>query len=320
MKDWWVKFGCFLTGYNYQIVRNSSEVTAKAVKKYLSALLIISGVWGFIGFSFTERYLKAGTVGSIIGAILLIILVIQIERQIILSVGKNWWASGFRILIGLVMAILGSVIIDQIIFKDDVEKERISTIQEEVNRLLPIKTRELKNQIGQIDSMILIKEVERNQVSNEVSLRPTISMPSSTGRYERDSTGKMVLIGQDVTNSSAPNPKAGMIPQINEQLQLLQQAKTEKENMIINMQGVIEEELKSKIGFLDEINTLFSIIWRSPVALFVWFLWFTFFLAIELFVLVTKLFDTVNDYDKTITHQMAVRLRMLEELASGIKN
>ncbi|NVK53837.1 MAG: DUF4407 domain-containing protein [Flavobacteriaceae bacterium] len=317
MKDWWLKLGCFLTGYNYQIVKNSSEVTAKAVKKYLSALLIISGVWGFIGFTFAERYLKADLVGSIIGSIVLIILVIQIERQIILSVGRNNWAAGFRIVIGLVMAILGSVIIDQIIFKEDVEKQRISTIQEEVNDLLPIKTKELKNQISQIDSMISMKELEREQVSNEVSMKPTISIPSSSGIYEADSTGKMVLVGRQVNNNSIPNPKLEMLPQLDKQLNDLRESKNEKETMVINMQEVLEEELRSKIGFLDEIKTLFSIIGDSLVALFIWILWFIFFLAIELFVLVTKLSDHSNDYDKTVTHQMSVRLKMLEELANG---
>ena len=38
MRDLWLKTGCFLTGYNYIIIKNSSEASAKSVKKYLSAL------------------------------------------------------------------------------------------------------------------------------------------------------------------------------------------------------------------------------------------------------------------------------------------
>ena len=314
MKDWWLKFGCFMTGHNYQIVKNSSEVAAKAVKKYLSALLIISGVWGFIGFLFTQRYLKTDLTGSIIGSIILVFLIIQIERQIILSIGKNRGASIFRIVIGLVMALLGSIIIDQIIFKEDVEKEKISEIQNEVDRLLPIKTKELKNQITQIDSLLSSKEFERNQISNEISLKPTISIPSSEGEYANDSTGKMVLVGRKVTNTSIPNPKAEMIPQIDAQIATLRESKNEKEGYVINMQQVLEEELKSKVGFLDELQTLFSLILKSKVALFAWLLWIVFFLAIELLVLASKLGDAENDYDKTIIHQMNIRLKMLEKL------
>ena len=59
----------------------------------------------------------------------MIIIVIQIERQIILSVGKNVLVPVFRIILGIVMAIIGSVIIDQIIFREDVEKGKISNVQ-----------------------------------------------------------------------------------------------------------------------------------------------------------------------------------------------
>ncbi|MHB9142466.1 MAG: DUF4407 domain-containing protein, partial [Paludibacter sp.] len=64
MKDIWIKFGCFLTGHNYAIIKNSSEASAKTVKKYLSALLIISTIWGFIGFAFTHRYLHGNALVS----------------------------------------------------------------------------------------------------------------------------------------------------------------------------------------------------------------------------------------------------------------
>ena len=92
----------------------------------------------------------------------MIIIVIQIERQIILSVGKNNLVPVFRTLIGIVMAVIGSVIIDQIIFREDVEKAKISNIQTEVNNILPVKTRELDLQIRQIDSAIYTEGGRKN--------------------------------------------------------------------------------------------------------------------------------------------------------------
>ena len=110
MKDLWLKIGCFITGHNYAIVKNSSEASAKAVKKYLSAILIIATLWGFIGFAFTKRYLHGSTLVAVVGAIVMIIIIVQIERQVILSVGKNKLAFAFRVLIGIVMAIIGIIV------------------------------------------------------------------------------------------------------------------------------------------------------------------------------------------------------------------
>lgn len=316
MSDLWLKTGCFITGHNYAIVKNSSEASAKAVKKYLSAILIIATLWGFIGFAFTKRYLHGSTLVAVIGAIVMIIIIIQIERQIILSVGKNKLAFAFRVLIGIVMAIIGSVILDQVMFKEDVEKHKIESVQLKVNEILPIKTRELTMQINQLDSAIKAKETERALILADYNKNPMISAPTVTGRFEKDSTsGKMVEIGREITTSSIQNPKAELIVQLDAQLKAFQEQKTKKENEKLNMQQVLEDDLNAKVGFLDELTILFSsVLLSSGIALTIWILLFFFFLSIELFVLVNKYGDTVNDYDKTIIHQMAVRIQMLENM------
>ena len=74
MKTWWIQFGCFLTGYNYDIVRNSSEVAAKMVKRYTAALLIVGILWCFIGYCFTDRYIHGGTFMSVIGALIFVMV------------------------------------------------------------------------------------------------------------------------------------------------------------------------------------------------------------------------------------------------------
>jgi len=316
MRDLWLKTGCFITGHNYTIVKNSSEASAKAVKKYLSAILIIATLWGFIGFAFTKRYLHGSTLVAVIGAIVMVIIIIQIERQIILSVGKNKLAFAFRVLIGIVMAIIGSVILDQVMFKEDVEKHKIESVQLKVNEILPIKTRELTMQINQLDSAIKAKETERALILADYNKNPMISAPTVTGRFEKDSTsGKMVEIGREITTSSIQNPKAELIVQLDAQLKAFQEQKTKKENEKLNMQQVLEDDLNSKVGFLDELTILFSsVLLSSGIALTIWILLFFFFLSIELFVLVNKYGDTANDYDKTIIHQMAVRIQMLENM------
>src|SRR5690606_21961417 len=110
-RNLWIKFGCFLTGYNYPIVMASSEVAVKAVKRYTSALIIVSIIWAFVGFTFTNRYLHASTWGSVAGAVIMVIIIVQVERQIILSVTPSKWLYIFRGLIAIMMAILGAIII-----------------------------------------------------------------------------------------------------------------------------------------------------------------------------------------------------------------
>jgi hypothetical protein len=322
MQDSWLKFGCFITGYNYAIIKNSSEGSAKAVKKYLSALIIISIIWAFIGYSFSNRYLHANTFTSIIVSAVMIIIVIQIERQIILTTGKNGMAFIFRIIIAIVMAIVGSIIIDQIIFKEDIETEKISSIQEKVNKVLTTKTQQLDFEIASIDTMIRKKETERAILIHEITSKPFVKGTTAERKTHiikvngtNGMTKDSVIAKTDFTITDVVNPKAGMLPSIDKQIAELLIQKTEKQKSRITIRDDLEKELKGKTGFLDELNTLMSILTSQPIAIFVWSLVFIFFLSLEIFVLVIKIGDP-NDYDKTILHQMNMRMSMIEELTN----
>ena len=317
MKNLWLKVGCFLTGYNYGIVRNSTEATAKSVKRYLSALLLIGTLWGFIAYLFTQRYFHAQGIMPFLASLIMIIMVIQIERLIILAMGKNWFLFGFRTLIAIVMAIIGSVIIDQIIFKEDIEKAKIASDQNEINTLLPNKTKELTRQIDALNKEIELKENERLNTINEISKQPTINSYKIVTIKEKDAvTGKMVPQQKNIENMSMPNPKIDIIPQIDHQIKSLHEQKSIKENAKLNAQKQLELEVSSKLGFLDELKVLFTLLLSSPISFFVWILFFIFFLSIELFVLVNKLGDSASDYPRTIMHQLETRIVMLEKLVN----
>jgi len=314
MKDWWIKLGCYLTGYNYSIVKSSSEASAKAVKKFTSALLIISMVWGFIGFEFTSRYLHGSTLVSVIGAIVLIVMVIQIERQIILTIGRSTSVKRFRIIIGIVMAIIGSVIIDQVMFKDDIESQRISIDQEKVNKAMAIKTKEINAQVAQLDSNIAHKEKERIQIINEITKSPTITAYSNQTQSKVDSNGRMVTVGKTASSQSMPNPKIELLGQLDNQVKTLRDLKITKENSLLTIRNTVEKEVKDKKPFLEELSILFNILMSSPISFVVWGLIFIFFFSIELFVLYCKFGDDKNDYDRTILHQMQIRMQMIDKL------
>jgi hypothetical protein len=310
----WIRVGCFLTGYNYDIIRNSSEASTKTVKKYLSALIIIGIIWGIIGYAFTQRYLHGSVLFSTIGALIMVVLIVQVERQLILSIGKNHLIIIFRMIIGLIIAIIGSIILDQIMFKADVEKAQISKIQQEISELLPPRTFELTQIINQLDKSIQTKEKERTTLLEEITKTPIIRIPTSTTESKKDSMGKITQSNHTNVTQSIPNPKIETLSMITEQIKNLQDQKIKREDEKLKSHQILEQELSSKIGFWDELNVLFSILLSSPLAFMVWILIFFFFFAIELFVLLNKYGNKNNDYDQAILHQMEIRIKMLEKL------
>lgn len=88
-----------------------------------------------------------------------------------------------------------------------------------------------------------------------------------------------------------------------------------KEAALLNIRPALETEIKEKIGFLDELKVMYSLISNSNVALAFWLLWALFFLFIEMLVLFSKLGDKENDYEKTVLHHMTLQMRKLDALA-----
>ena len=121
-KNWWIRFGCFLTGYNYNILLQSSEVSHKLVKKYTAAILIVGILWSLICFQFANHYLEFGLMGSVIASLIGVIIIIQIEGQIILAVSTGISLLGVRVALALVMAVIGAVITDSMLFEEDIRR------------------------------------------------------------------------------------------------------------------------------------------------------------------------------------------------------
>jgi len=326
MGNLWIRFGCFLTGYNFHIVRNSSEVANKAVKKYTSAMLIVCILWSFIGYTFTQRYLHGGLWGAVAGAVIMVIIIVQIERQIILTLKRNVALYIFRGLIALMMAVIGAIIIDQIIFKDDIDLEKMTAIEERVNEQLPSNTADLKNQIAELDSSIAGKEAEKKKLIDDINARPSIknvttqTHPIVVEDVLFDSLNKKIT-KQRVEKATAvqinniPNPNIALIPEIDTTLKMLRTQKADLGEKLINIRPALKAKIESKTGFLDELKVMYRLIRGSNVAMFVWFIWFFFLVALEMLVLVSKAKDSENDYERTVMHQMNHQLKKLELLS-----
>ncbi len=316
-----------MTGYNYGIVRNSSEVSAKAVKKYTSAIVIICMLWSFIGYTFTSRYLHGDILGSLFGAIVFVTIIVQIERQIILSINPTRWLYIFRGIIALMMAIIGAIIIDQIIFKDDIELEKRKFIRERVDSELESKTKEINKLINDLETTIKKKEEEKKELINEVTKSPTITTYATESRMRNikitktdEITGKPIVDEKTIpvpvtTSQNVPNPKISQIEPINESIKTFIKQKETKQNTLLNIRPQLEKEISSKVGFLDELKVMHSLISDSGVALVVWLIWFFFLLGLEMLVLISKSNEKENDYERTIKHQMELQNRKLELFA-----
>jgi hypothetical protein len=297
---------------------NCSEASHKALKKYTASILILVFIWGATGYCFAERYLTVNTWwGCALTAISFIIIVIQIERQVILTVGKNRLLTIFRVILAVFMALIGSAILDQIIFKNDVAKvlielrtdqariiagKRQITIQVEINKLT-----------GTMDSL----ENINTRLNDEVAKHPTVAITNVTTERvpvtQPDGTRKI----ETRSTVSQQHVASTRIEQIRTNTVTIKTCRDRLEklyNQKINVEETVRKELEENAGFLEELKAMIIIIKSDLVAGAFYFILFAFIFSLELLVVMSKVGDNKCDYDLIIEHQLNVKKNSLDEM------
>jgi len=252
--------------------------------------------------------------GGICGGILLAFVILQIERIIILSPQISLGGKIFRVVLGMVMAILGAMIMDQFTFQDDIDLKRAQVLDGRVKEAIKTSEKDVMMQVANIDSMLAVSNDRVFELSEELQKRPVIITSYSSTSVTTDSVGNNVQKTRNQNTFVMENPLKVEFDFLQGQIQELNGKKFELMNSLTDMKKQKEEELKSATGFLDELTLLKEVIASNWVGMFVYGLFLFFFLSLELFILIMKLSDEKSDYDKLINHQMGVRIEMLQRL------
>lgn len=317
-KDLWLRFGCFLSGHSYAILSECSEASKRDQKKITSALVIITLIWSIIGFIFSNKYLNFGILGSAFGSAFMATLIVQIERQIILTHKLNNWAKLFRVLLGIIVATIGASIIDQYLFANDINDIAKKRVYSEA--IIESKNDQIayNNTFKQIDSSITTNKEKISLLEISISKLPK-SIPSGGGGTIYDINGKVI---SKQNGNRIPNPEIEQLR--NQQNSLidrnneLERSKIKNEADFNNAQKLKQLEISNRNpGFLKELNALIEYLFTFnpyPTALIFYLIWFFFFILIESLVLIIKSSDHENDYDKIVAYQQKIREQRLMAL------
>lgn len=234
------KIGCKLIGWNWEILSTCGEASHRQLRKYMSAIIIMMILWGTIGYCFAENYLNmTGMLQKSLVSFAFIVIVLSIERVIILTVGKAPLMKWMRILLAIAMAMLGSCIFDQLIFRNDIQQEvasrREDVVAETVAKRLAIYDSDIRRISFAQDSLQhkqdeLYAEIEKNPTTTvtTVSTQEQIAGVDSEGKPIKESV-------RSVNKTVVPNPRLEQAQGNAEQLKIyeeqLEQLRLEKRDI-----------------------------------------------------------------------------------------
>ena len=303
--------GCILTGWSSDVLAQCSEASRSHLSKYTSALLILILIWGVTGFCFAQRYIGLPWWGCGIISLFFITIVIMIERQIILTIGKSVSMLLFRAAIAFVMAIIGSTIFDQTLFGKDIDKQMANTIEIQVEELTKKRVRVIDEKIASLRWEIDSLDQVNSLLQADVNAHPFIIQKSVTNTTSKVVTPEgeiKIFVTPSVTSAQVANPKQAIIEANNDRLKNLRKDENKWSEKKQTVEEDARQECKASVGFLEELEAMWDIITTRKLAGAFYLIFFTFLMSLELFVVVSKLVDKECDYEVAIKGAQKVRI------------
>jgi len=316
--------GCFLIGWDKNILSECGEASFRQYHKLLSAISIMMVLWGTIGYCFADRYINIESCAlKLCVALAFMFIVLCVERVIILTVGKARLMSVMRVLLALCMALLGSCIFDQIIFRNDIQQaiqeHREDVIGTTITKRLAIYDGDIQRITQEMDSLskatiALNEELQKRPVikGTNVSTQEQVVGVDENGKPQKVRT-------QTVNTVTLANPLAEQLKANNDQIQIysgqLEQLRLDKKEVA---EKVREEMSQRAPGFIEELEATLKVVSQSKVSLAFYIVLFCFLTFLELFVLTIKMGENKCDYELIVENQLSLKKNLMEQTAQSV--
>ncbi len=316
--------GCFLIGWDKKILSECGEASFRQYRKLLSAISIMMVLWGTIGYCFADRYINIESCAlKLCVALAFMFIVLCVERVIILTVGKARLMSVMRVLLALCMALLGSCIFDQIIFRNDIQQaiqeHREDVIGNTITKRLAIYDGDIQRITREMDSLskatiALNEELQKRPVikGTNVSTQEQVVGVDENGKPQKVRT-------QTVNTVTLANPLAEQLKANNDQIQIysgqLEQLRLDKKEVA---EKVREEMSQRAPGFIEELEATLKVVSQSKVSLAFYIVLFCFLTFLELFVLTIKMGENKCDYELIVENQLNLKRNLMEQTAQSV--
>lgn len=117
-----LKFYCFITGDQYSMLIEDTPKSKQKVALMANALLLPVLVWAINGYLLARQVLETSLGVALFSSFICAFVIFLVERIIIMS-NTNGGMKRFRIILGICVALLGSLALDEVIFKSDIDHQ-----------------------------------------------------------------------------------------------------------------------------------------------------------------------------------------------------
>lgn len=279
-----LKFYSILIGEDPAYTANFHPSSKRKIAKYAACLMIPVIIWFINGFLLVSHVLEGGIMSALLTATVIALLIYFVEKVVIMAKG-NKKLGYFRLMIGFFIALLGSVIMDEVVFKNDIDNK--------IGEYKQIISEQAKADVESGNQTLIMQQIEIvNQKYDtwKISLEDAIGEADGTKGSRRAFVGDIANLKMEVAGK---HEKAYL--KENAKLEALQENLDQKKEEA----AVLAKAAFNENGLLLRIKALFDLV-REDIYMAIIYCVFTLILFfMEFMVVLAKLWS-----DKSIDEEI----------------
>lgn len=279
-----LKFYSLIIGENPNYTASFQPASKRKIALYANCLMVPVILWFINGYLLVSHVLEGGIYASILTAFIAAFIIFLIERAIIMSNGSKpiFW---FRIFLGFIIASLGSISLDEVIFKQDIDNQVALYKQLEVDDSM----QKFENNS---DKQIETQETKVKQKYNkwQSELKDAKGEADGTSGSRQKLVGPITIVKLKIAEQALEVYKAE-----NAKLDLLK-SNLEEEKKTAKIKA--ETDFQSN-ALLLRIQAMFDLIAKNKFMLLVYILFTLFIFCLEFLVVLIKI-GSKNSFDEDL--------------------
>ncbi len=218
------KFFSILIGENPTYTASFQPSSKRKIALYATCLMVPVILWFVNVYLLVLKTMELGMAVAIISAVFAALMIYLIERSILMSNGGRPIVV-FRLIMGFLMALLGSISLDEVIFKSDIDNQmhlyKKAAIESAANSI----DGEFQAQLNQQQA-----NVSQKSAAWTHSLEDAKSEADGTGGSKQRMVGKIAMLKLDIAQNQANEYKQEGI-KLQQLKALIEHRKTEARQM-----------------------------------------------------------------------------------------
>jgi hypothetical protein len=287
------KIYSILIGENPGYTDKFQVASKRKIVLYANCLMIPVILWFINSFLLVSHVLEAGMLAALVTSLIAAFIIFLIERAIIMANGSKSIVC-FRIFLGLIVASLGSISFDEVIFKNDIDNKVAEYKNQAIDSAASKVEKAYQNEIEVQEQNVVQKAAIWNQ-----SLEDAKKEADGTGGSHQKLVGKIAVLKMNVANKHEREYDLA-----SNQLATL---KAKKDSLKNESKRKAESDFNGN-ALLLRIRAMFQLLGEDGYMLTVYVLFTCFLFCLEFLVVVIKM-GTKNSVDEDMEKAREILIR-----------